>query len=346
MDERRIKCVVWDLDNTLWKGTLQEGGGLRLRDGAADALRMLDSRGILHSIASRNDPKAALAKLRELDILEYFVCPQIGWGAKSAAVQAIAEELGLSLDAVAFVDDQPFERAEVLYGHPQVLCLEPSAWDEWLQRPELNPRVVGLDGRTRRDLFRNDGHRREAERQFSGPPEAFLATLQIRLTIRRAVAEDLQRAEELTHRTHQFNTTGEPYSCEQLEEFARSLSHRVLILDLEDRYGSQGSVGLALLDYTETCWRIKLFLTSCRVISCGIGAIFLQYIIRCASGRSVRLTADFIRRERNRLMLVTYRLSGFREIDRSGDKILLEHPMTETPSVPQKLTIIDDGQAL
>ena len=105
---RTIKVVVWDLDNTLWDGVLLEGDTVRLRPGAAEALATLDSRGILLSIASKNDPDAALDRLRELGVSDYFIYPQIGWSAKSAGVAAIAQSINVGLDAIAFIDDDPF----------------------------------------------------------------------------------------------------------------------------------------------------------------------------------------------------------------------------------------------
>src|SRR5436305_6881915 len=76
---RKVKCVVWDLDNTLWNGTLLEGDEVRLREGVREIIHALDARGILHSIASRNHAESALARLRELELEEYFLYPQINW---------------------------------------------------------------------------------------------------------------------------------------------------------------------------------------------------------------------------------------------------------------------------
>ena len=104
----RIKCIVWDLDNTLWNGTLLEGDDVRLRDRVRETLLELDSRGILHSIASRNHAGTALARLREFGLEEYFLYPQINWGSKAASIGVIAESLNIGLDAICFIDDDPF----------------------------------------------------------------------------------------------------------------------------------------------------------------------------------------------------------------------------------------------
>src|SRR5215207_8346865 len=119
-----IKCVVWDLDNTVWDGILLEDPSVALRPGVAEVIRALDERGILHSVASRNDHALAMAKLAELGLAEYFLYPRINWNSKASSIEGIAGDINIGLDALAFVDDQPFEREEVAFSHPQVLCLD------------------------------------------------------------------------------------------------------------------------------------------------------------------------------------------------------------------------------
>lgn len=114
--EQAVKCVVWDLDNTLWTGVLLEDTRVSLRPEVPGILRALDERGILHSIASRNDRAIAMEKLREFGLGEYFLWPQINWNPKSDSIRAIADNLRLGLDTFAFIDDQPFELAEVAFA--------------------------------------------------------------------------------------------------------------------------------------------------------------------------------------------------------------------------------------
>jgi len=102
----RVKCIVWDLDNTLWDGVLLEDGEVTLRPWVAEQIRRLDQSGVLHSIASKNDHQAAMAKLAELGLAEFFLYPQINWNSKSSSVQLIAKALNLGLDAFAFIDDR------------------------------------------------------------------------------------------------------------------------------------------------------------------------------------------------------------------------------------------------
>ena len=151
-----VKCVVWDLDNTVWDGILLEDSEVRLRPQVPHILKTLDERGILLSIASRNDRDAAMAKLREMGLDDYFLYPQINWNSKASSVAQIAKDLNLALDASAFVDDQPFEREEVAFSHPGVLCVDSAVLDDFLDRPELNPRFITEDSRLRRRMYQAD----------------------------------------------------------------------------------------------------------------------------------------------------------------------------------------------
>src|ERR1051326_591513 len=117
-----VKCLVWDLDNTLWNGTVVEDGDVTLSEQVRAVIVELDSRGILQSVASKNDHDLAWGKLEQLGIAEYFVLPRIGWGPKSAAVRDIADRLSFAYPTIAFIDDQPTERAEVTYHLPEVRC--------------------------------------------------------------------------------------------------------------------------------------------------------------------------------------------------------------------------------
>jgi FkbH-like protein len=323
-EKQSIKCVVWDLDDTLWEGILLEDPEVRLRPQVVEIVKSLDARGILHSIASRNDRTLAMAKLAELGLDEYFLYPQINWNSKAASIAQIARDLNIGLDALAFVDDQPFEREEVAFSHGQVLCLDAAQLDGLLDRPELNPRFITDDSRRRRAMYQADAARNREEAEYVGPKEEFLATLFMVFTIARCQEEDLKRAEELTVRTNQLNTTGYTYSYEELDELRRSPEHELLIASLEDRHGSYGKIGLALIEKRPGLWTVKLLLMSCRVLSKGVGTIMIHHVLRLAREAGVKLRAEFVSNDRNRQMLITYRFAGFKEVERIGEVAIME----------------------
>ncbi|WP_327358796.1 HAD-IIIC family phosphatase [Streptomyces sp. NBC_01304] len=334
-----VKCVVWDLDNTVWDGVLLEDGDVKLRPVVVEVLRTLDERGILHAIASRNDHDAAMAKLTEFGIAEYFLHPQINWGNKSASVRAVAEAINIGIDTLAFVDDQPFERDEVRFAHPEVLCIDALDAERIPELPQMQPRFVTADSRERRHLYRADIRRKEAEETHEGTDEQFLASLGMRFTIAPAQERDLQRAEELTVRTNQLNATGYTYSYDELDAFRVSPDHELLVAGLEDTYGTYGKIGLALVERGADAWTLKLLLMSCRVMSRGVGSVLLNHLIRSAHEAGARLRAEFVPTSRNRTMFVTYKFAGFREVAKDGEVSVLEHDGTRVPEFPAYMDV-------
>ena len=336
----RIKCVVWDLDHTLWDGVLLEDEQVRLRLAMVAHIRRLDGLGVLHSISSKNDPELALAKLREFGIEDLFLCPQIGWDAKSEAIRRIAARLNLGLDAFAFVDDQAFERAEVEFALPEVTCVDALDVDEVLHRPDFRPRFVTDESAQRRGMYQSQLAREEIESEFKGTSEQFLASLGMTFTIAPARREDLQRAEELTIRTNQLNATGRTYSYDELDALRESPDHLLLVASLTDRFGSYGKIGVALVEKGQPDWRLNMMLMSCRVMSRGVGSVLLNHIMGRARAEGAGLLADFVETGRNRMMQITYAFSGFREASRDGAHVVLAADMSALQEPPAYVTLV------
>jgi len=327
-NQKTIKCVVWDLDNTLWDGVLLEDNQVSLKENVVDIIKTLDNRGILQSIASKNEYTKAMTKLEELGLHEYFLYPQINWNSKASSIQEIAKSINISMDTIAFVDDQPFELEEVNFSQPEVLCINAADLEKLLDMPEMHPRFITEDSKKRRLMYISDIERNKAESEFVGPQEEFLATLNMHFTISSAKEEDLQRAEELTVRTNQLNTTGYTYSYEELNQFRQSDKHKLLIASLEDKYGSYGKIGLALVECQPSLWTIKLLLMSCRVMSRGVGTVMLNYIIKLAKENNARLCAEFVSNNRNRMMYIFYKFAGFKETEKRDSLIIFENDLT------------------
>ena len=340
LKEKKIKCVVWDLDNTLWDGVLLEDDRVSLRSNVTEIIKTLDSRGILQSIASKNEPEKALEMLRELRLEEYFLYPQINWNSKVSSIEQIAKSINIGLDAIAFIDDQPYERAEINYTLPDVLCLDAAELDHLLDMSEMNPSFITEDAAMRRLMYLSDAKRKEAEESFSGPQEEFLATLGMVFKIAPATEQDLQRAEELTVRTNQLNTTGYTYSYNDLDYFRRSPQHKLLVASLDDKFGSYGKIGLALIECQPEIWTIKLLLMSCRVMTRGVGSLLIGYVLQLASEQHVRLRAEFMQTGRNRMMYVTYKFAGFKEVESDGNFILFENDLSRVSPFPDYVQVI------
>jgi methoxymalonate biosynthesis protein len=306
-----VKCLVWDLDNTLWNGTLLEDQEVEVFEGLAEVIKTLDSRGIMQSIASKNDYDLAWKRLLKTGLEEYFIQPRISWGRKSDSVREIADALQFAITAVAFIDDQPTERAEVSFHHPEVRCYTPEQALSLPSMPEFSPAVVTVDARNRRLMYQANARRDAEKESFTGPDEEFLRSLDLRMVIKRADDEDLSRVEELTLRTSQMNATGVHYPDAVLRGLSTDPDHEVLTVTLTDRFGTHGAVGVLLLEYHPEVWHLKLLATSCRVVTFGAGSVLLNWLVDQAAQASAHLAADFRPTNRNRMMDVAYRFAGF-----------------------------------
>ncbi len=339
--ERKIKCVVWDLDNTLWEGILSEGDDVKLRPGITEIFKTLDSRGILQSIASKNNFSEAWAKLEELGVAEYFLYPQINWNPKSESMKTISEKLNLGIDSFAFVDDSPFEREEVLTANESILTVDASDIDKITGMPEMIPRFITEDTKNRRLMYIADSKRKQDEAEFTGDNTEFLKSLDMKLTISPVTEHDLRRAYELTVRTHQLNSTGYTYSYDELKEFIASENHIFRIAQLSDKYGDYGKIGLILVENTDTL-KIKLLLMSCRVMSRGVGSAILIYLARLKKQLDKPLFAEFRATDRNRIMYITYKLMGFDEISESDGDSILEYTSEEDKNYPDYFDVFEE----
>lgn len=341
MSSEKIKCVVWDLDNTVWSGILMEDEDVVLRENVKKVIQYLDKIGILQSVSSKNDYEQAKKKLEEFGLWEYFIYPQINWNAKSSSVLKIAKCINIGINTLAFVDDQQFERDEVSSVCPEVLCIDSVRTDEIPAMERMIPKFITSDSKKRRQMYQNDIARNRAEEDFIGTKKEFLSGLNMVFHICRAKEEDLQRAEELTIRTHQLNSTGYVYSYEKLKKMINDAQYEVLVTRLEDKYGTYGTIGLAVIEKTEApLWKLNLLLMSCRVMSKGVGNILMNYIINCAIQENVVLQSKFVPTNKNRIMYISYKFNGFKEIGKEDDLVLLEADMSYLRKIPSYVKLI------
>lgn len=338
--KKEIKCVIWDLDCTMWDGTLVEPGEIKLKPGIADVIAKLDSRGILHSVCSKNEMDDAIEKLKEFGLEEYILYPEVNWNAKSLGVAKIRENLNIGMDAILFVDDQPFEREEVKSAHPEITCINAVEYLSLPDLPRLNPRFITKDSKRRRLMYLDDIKRKNEEDEFQGTPEAFLSSLDMKFVIHDAKEEDLKRAEELTVRTNQLNATGRTYDYDELDVFRKSDDYKLLVCELTDKYGSYGKIGLALIELKEEHWHLKLLLMSCRVMSRGVGTVVMSHIMQETKKAGKKLLADFKTTKRNRMMYVSYKFANFKEVSKDDEgNILFENDLSMIQPFPPYIDI-------
>jgi FkbH-like protein len=317
------KCVVWDLDNTLWAGTLIEDGveNLRLNQTAVQVIKDLDQRGILHSIASKNNAEEALAALEHFGIREYFLVPQISGGPKSAAIGEIARRLNIGKDSLLFIDDQPFERAEVESVHANVRVLSHTSIAGLLELPEFDVPITE-EGRRRRVMYIMEEQREHVFRETGADFIAFLKSCRLEITISELNASNIDRVYELAQRTNQLNYAGRKASRQEIESlFAEGGNARMgYALGCSDKFGDYGIVGFAIVDQQH--FNVDDFFMSCRVQHKKVDHAFFGWLLQKARARGVeRVTVSFRSTGRNEPARQVLNEMNFEELENANSYI-------------------------
>lgn len=264
-----VKCLAWDLDNTLWKGVLTEDGpdGIVVRDEAVALIRELDSRGILNTICSKNDYEPTWAILKRLGLADYFVFPTINWNPKSINLRASAKAINIGLDSFAFIDDSPFERGEVGESLPMVRVFKNTEILDLAGRPEFNP-PVSAEGAKRRLSYQREMWRVTAAEAFEGDYQEFLKSCEIVLTLfplRTAERPVRERCYELVQRTNQLTLAGRRYEPASFDALVERADVATYGIRCQDRFGDYGVVGVAIVRHYGETATIEEFVMSCRV---------------------------------------------------------------------------------
>ena len=307
------KVAALDCDDTLWKGVCGEDGpkGVTL-DEPRRALQqfMMSQRqaGMLLCLASKNneaDVLATFAAHPEFPLNpEACVAWKIDWESKAANLATLAADLNLGLDSFIFIDDNPKECSEVESACPQVLAL-PLPADE-TQIPEFLNHVWAFDRLrvTAEDAARNELYKEEAQRsqaaRGASTLEDFIASLELRVRIEPVTAPHLPRVAQLTQRTNQMNFS----TLRRGESDFRALLEigwQILMVYVDDRFGSYGLTGVAILAPTREILVIDTFLLSCRVLGRGVEHKLMAHIGQLAQQQGfAKVEARFTPSERNK----------------------------------------------
>jgi FkbH-like protein len=333
----RKKCIILDLDGTLWPGVLAETGSpfawtpeisgafsyIGLYFGLHEALKVLKKRGVVLACVSKND-EATVRELwkypdhypkQRLLTPDDFVTWRVNWDDKVGNIRSIAEELGFALDAFLFIDDNPVERDRVRQRLPEV-----EVWGEdpfslrrrLLNDPRLQIPVVTAEAASRSELVKAQIARAQLRGETMGEAE-YIEQLQIKCAIERISPSSpkLQRIEELFQRTTQFNTTARKFSYAELAALASSADARLYAIEVSDRLGDYGLVGAAVIVNGE----IVGLAISCRALGMGIEHRFLRHILDEMTAELRDLSARIIPTSRNIPARNIYRDNGFTEAE-------------------------------
>ena len=273
----KVKCVVWDLDNTLWQGVLVEDGieGVVLNDEAVALVREFDRRGIINSIASKNDADLAFRALERFGLRDLFVFPKISWGPKSEAIRDIIAEMDVGADTFAFIDDQPFERGEVAELLPEVTVFSDGEMTGLADHPRFDVPVTAESGQRRR-MYQTEEKRAAARQDSALDYGDFLRSCAIALTVSRLSPRNLTRMYELSQRTNQLNFSGLRYAQAELEALMAERPEDAFVLSCADRFGDYGAIGFCVL--ADGRPQVESFFMSCRVQRKRVENAFFQLL--------------------------------------------------------------------
>jgi FkbH-like protein len=302
------KCIVLDLDNTLWGGIVGEDGfeGIELSPkppGMAFVefqrlLLALYQRGIILAINSRNNDDEALRVIKEHPDMvlreDNFASMRINWNDKISNMKAIAVELNIGLDSMVYFDDDPINREVMSKALPEVMTVDlpkdPSLYAPTLMNiNDFNTLSITDEDKKRGQMYSQQRKRIELEKSASNL-EDFLSQLGIRINIRRADEFTIPRIAQLILKTNQFNLTTYRYHEEDIRKFAQDKNMLVGCAQTEDKFGDNGITGVFIVKKNtgHSEWTIDTFLLSCRVMGRGIEDAIMEFILNEAKKEGIR----------------------------------------------------------
>ena len=335
------KCIVLDLDNTLWGGVIGEDGVNGIRIGSSDPegeayqefqsyLKSLKQRGILLAISSKNNLNDARepfqARPEMILTLDDFASFQANWDIKPEALQAISKELNIGLDSIVFVDDNPFERETVRRLLPDVetiaLPRDPSGYQAALASLPLFETVkITREDSDRTALYKMRSHGLEASRQ-AGSIEEFLSSLEMQAQITNVGETNLPRVVQLIAKTNQFNLTTKRYSFLDVSNLIQDQSYGMFCLNLKDRFGEHGLVSVLGYRQRDGMLDVDLWLMSCRVIGRSVEKVMMDHLIEVAQTLSVStIRGQYLRTQKNSLVEDLYIRLGFQPGENLNDDV-------------------------
>jgi FkbH-like protein len=341
---RSRKCVVLDLDNTLWGGIVGEEGPAGVKVGSGDPegeaylelhrrLKGLQARGILLAVCSKNNPADALEVFRtrpELPLQpEDFAALEISWDPKHQGLARIAEKLNIGLDSLVFVDDNPAEVSLVQQMLPQVRTVllppDPAEYAPALDRLTDFEKTAILAEDLRKTEQYRENRAREELRSSTGDLSNYLASLGTEIAVHRARHDDLPRVHQLFTKTNQFNLTTRRYTQADVERFASSPDCELWVARAKDRFGDLGAIAVILLQREGRLVHIDSFLMSCRAMGRGIETALMNHIkARLLEDRNgYELRGRFEPTAKNQPVQTFYEDQGFRLLERkeAGEKL-------------------------
>ena len=333
------KAIIFDCDNTLWKGVIGEDGmeGIDMSPTSKSGkfyhlvqriAVFLSKRGVIVGLCSKNNEQDVLDVLKNhKDMIlkeDHIVIKKVNWIDKANNLRTIASELNIGIDSLVFVDDSNFEINLIKEQVAEILTIQvPTSISDY---PDLILKnvytyfnlVLNSDDAKKTEMYKEQFDRENSKTAFSSI-EDYLVSLEIELTVVKNDKEHISRIAQLTQKTNQFNLTTCRYTESQVDQFTADKNHEVYAMFVKDKFGDNGLTGVCIAKKDEKDPKnviIDSLLMSCRIIGRNIEFVYVNHIIKDLANKGYQLvTADFIPTKKNTQVEDFYDKVGFNLIE-------------------------------
>lgn len=327
-----VKCIILDLDNTLWGGVIGDDGIENIQIGNLGIgkaftsfqmwLKQLKERGILLAVCSKNTDSIAREPFEKhpdtVLKLADFVAFSANWNNKVDNIHDIQKMLNIGFDSMVFVDDSPFEREMVKTHIPDIVVPEmpqdPAEYVSYLRSLNLfeTASYSEIDS-SRTEQYQTEGKRKSASKVFANEDE-FLSGLEMKCEVKQFIEFDYPRIAQLTQRSNQFNLRTVRYSEEDIRVIASSDRYYTLSFTLRDKFGGYGMISIVILEKKKESLFIDTWIMSCRVLKRGVEKLVLDYIVDIAKSHNhTNIIGEYIPTAKNGLVKDHYPNLGFQQ---------------------------------
>ncbi|WP_284274148.1 HAD-IIIC family phosphatase [Bradyrhizobium iriomotense] len=334
------RCLILDLDNTVWGGVIGDDGleGIQIAQGDATGEAFLSvqqlalalrARGIVLAVSSKNNDEVARRPFREHpDMLlkeDHIAVFQANWDDKATNIRAIAKELALGLESMVFLDDNPVERGLVRREIPEVavpeLDSDPAGYSRTLAAGGYFEAIsFSEEDRCRAGMYQANARRLSLQGQTSDL-QSYLRSLEMRIIFGSFDRTTRSRVTQLINKSNQFNLTTNRYTETQVEQAELDPGVMTLHARLLDKFGDNGIICVVVCRPSRPqWWTIDTWLMSCRVLGRGVEKTVLAEILLLARAAGIsNLEGVFIPTERNEMVREHYNKLGFTLISEETD---------------------------
>lgn len=310
------KCLVVDLDNTLWQGIVGEDGieGIVPDKDLQKYILDLQSKGVILAINSKNNEQDALEAINNHPEMilqkDHFVAWRINWQDKGQNMRELADELNIGLDSLVFLDDSSFEQDLIRSYFPEIAVISPHCLKDYSGFYKFS---ITKEDIRRNEMYKEERKRQELKASFNNFDD-YLGNLRLEIMIEEPTPETIPRINQLTQKTNQFNLTTRRYNEEDIKSFIEK-GEKIWTLKVSDKFGDYGITGVIIVKNTETCWEIDTFLLSCRILGKRIEEQFFGYALNelKMANNPPRIIGKYIPTSKNSQVKDFYEKQGFKK---------------------------------